>query len=1285
MQRKIKPFFRHGERSFFQRSIGMDQPFFHSNPVQRKLTIGQPNDKYEKEADAMADQVVQRLTMPEVLTKKETTVQAKPLASAITPLVQAKCAHCEREEKLQQKEDDEMVQESPLEIQRKPIFESNAAIPPDDEYILQRKCAECEQEEKLQKKSDSIDSLTESPSVEGSLASSKGSGSYIPTTTLKRMENSFGADFSNVRLHTDSRAIQMNNDLHAQAFTHGSDIYFNEGKFNVSSKEGSRLLAHELTHVVQQNSLLRKRVQKSDAVGPSPKSLPTIDPSTIPTSWTKANLPLSNGKDVFIYRGVANDAAAKVASGVLAETDAAAGGVVSRLVDAAHDAVFNYYERPPVLVGPKAGGVVRIRVPSSLWDELVKTNNISERSYPGFSRALNSSEIRINSVEAIRLINGLTKDIIPPDSYYDYRPGAVRPSTPKPTPEAPVVTVPRELPPTEFKVQAEFRVLNNSKIPGSNHTVIEIEAVLGEGLDALNKTATNNNAAAIPKRMLIRIVLSPEGTLIASESATGEANPLVQFLAKRAIETAPKTTGVSPWVKGIGWAGLILFVGLTYYRYQKASDDQKPKVLAQAAGGFAGGMVGGYIVCNLVLGIETLGWSLLICGFLAGIPGAIAGEAIADVVYDEATIDDDEIREWASKSSLDQIRILPFLEKVKMIFSLMKGWVSEDDIIAIEKICLSINSRSEIDAIGEIVEPQLINLSSIGQRTRVRVALVRRIQRKAINDQSSDIFKKESDVMDSRHIEGDKEKTLTNRTQKYETNSFKESNKSFLAPGPGKQQSSRQIQLKLDDKHDLTATSLSGDPILEKTFDNEAIVGKFSNSKGSHVRKIQEALLQLGITLSDFGADEKFGSETEKGVKEFQQKANMSPTEWDGIVGRKTIGLLDRSLRNNRISSDTDLAEDDFAVKDEKKDEACKGKETDQTCPDPNADVNTAADEAIKMIDKVLTEQLPPVKNENADYPVIFDRIFRNNDTRELSLKVAEVKAIFEQVKDFVGKLKTDKKLTRCGTDCDGGCRSGSPAYHTPTKEGGHVITFCPGFGKDKERVLIVIHESHHAAIPGSSDKAYAETRLFDKLDHTKALLNAASFHVYAAWVDTPGSQPIGQEIKDTNLINDNTQKENVNMSLAFLQQWFRLVPFDTSQTVQGAQEAREKGRYTKNNPRVFMELVFSKWFGLTKPPGVPTAEDIKKLRAIDERVSTMDKAFKVPFVILETKDQSFWTEGPGSDIALNANVLTLDSEHMIISLLQELVHATPNISAETEPLYVGTVNDMRNLRGLDP
>jgi len=506
----------------------------------------------------------------------------------------------------------------------------------------------------------------------------------------------------------------------------------------------------------------------------------------------------------------------------------------------------------------------------------------------------------------------------------------------------------------------------------------------------------------------------------------------------------------------------------------------------------------------------------------------------------------------------------------------------------------------------------------------------------------------------------------------------------------------KSIQRQPGDKHDLTATSLSGDPILEKTFDNEAIIGKFSNSKGEHVRRVQEALLQLGIGVGESGADSKYGNDTEKAVKDFQLKADMSKPEQDGIVGRKTLGLLDRSVRNDAVSKDTDIAEDDLKVKDPKKkakDKSCEGQPTEKSCDDPKTPpfrttIVASAQKAIEMIDKVLREQLPPKKTKETDYPDIFSRIFRNNDSRDISAKVDEVKKIYETVKDFLGRLKKENDLVRCGTLCDGGCRSGSEAYHTKTRVGKDIITICPNFEQRKNNKAIIFHEAHHAAIPGSSDKAYKDTRLFEKLDHIKALLNADSFTVYAAWVDVPGSLPIGPPIKDTNLIDDKTQKANVDLALAFMQQWFRLATFDLSETVTGAQEVKQQGKYTEkqNNTGVFMEFVFSKWFGLTSPPAVPTEKDIETLQAIDDRVGTMDKAIlKLAFVIRETKDQSSWAKGPGQDITLNQNVLKLDSIHMVIALLQELVHATPNISADSEALYVGTVNDMRNFRKLDP
>ncbi len=66
------------------------------------------------------------------------------------------------------------------------------------------------------------------------------------------MESRFGAEFGNVNIHTGAQATMLSQSINAQAFTHGSDIYFNQGKYNPESSGGKHLLAHELTHVVQQ-------------------------------------------------------------------------------------------------------------------------------------------------------------------------------------------------------------------------------------------------------------------------------------------------------------------------------------------------------------------------------------------------------------------------------------------------------------------------------------------------------------------------------------------------------------------------------------------------------------------------------------------------------------------------------------------------------------------------------------------------------------------------------------------------------------------------------------------------------------------------------------------------------------------------------------------------------------------------------------------------------------------------------------------------------------------------
>src|SRR3954469_14599967 len=115
------------ERPFFPRSNV-------NRAIQRRVTVGPANDPYEREADAMAGTVVQKLGKGNVGEQGNGLSVQKKTNGSVTSgvLVQNKCATCEQEEKLQKKEDAEGAAES---LQRKPIFESNAEPPEDDKHV----------------------------------------------------------------------------------------------------------------------------------------------------------------------------------------------------------------------------------------------------------------------------------------------------------------------------------------------------------------------------------------------------------------------------------------------------------------------------------------------------------------------------------------------------------------------------------------------------------------------------------------------------------------------------------------------------------------------------------------------------------------------------------------------------------------------------------------------------------------------------------------------------------------------------------------------------------------------------------------------------------------------------------------------------------------------------------------------------------------------------------------------------------------------------------------------
>jgi Domain of unknown function (DUF4157) len=91
------------------------------------------------------------------------------------------------------------------------------------------------------------------PEVDSSIQRARGGGRALDGTTRERMESAFGADFGGVRIHTGAEADRLNRAVSARAFTTGSDVFFRHGEYRPGSSAGHELLAHELTHVVQQN------------------------------------------------------------------------------------------------------------------------------------------------------------------------------------------------------------------------------------------------------------------------------------------------------------------------------------------------------------------------------------------------------------------------------------------------------------------------------------------------------------------------------------------------------------------------------------------------------------------------------------------------------------------------------------------------------------------------------------------------------------------------------------------------------------------------------------------------------------------------------------------------------------------------------------------------------------------------------------------------------------------------------------------------------------------------
>jgi hypothetical protein len=102
-------------------------------------------------------------------------------------------------------------------------------------------------------------------SVQGQIQAARGGGKPLDEGVRRQMERGFGADFSGVRVHTGQQADTLNRSLNARAFTTGKDIFFGKGEYQPKTFGGKKLLAHELTHTVQQSGVGLQRAPLDDS------------------------------------------------------------------------------------------------------------------------------------------------------------------------------------------------------------------------------------------------------------------------------------------------------------------------------------------------------------------------------------------------------------------------------------------------------------------------------------------------------------------------------------------------------------------------------------------------------------------------------------------------------------------------------------------------------------------------------------------------------------------------------------------------------------------------------------------------------------------------------------------------------------------------------------------------------------------------------------------------------------------------------------------------------------
>jgi|GEM_PF-2890048 len=209
--------------------------------LQKKLTVGSANDRYEQEADQLAEQIMREPDQDDVqmegANKINDTKHAFSNPPKVTPLVQ-------RQTNL----DEDAREEDAVGASKKSSSLNLISL---EQELEEEKESEFENNA-VQAKSRGETRAGLSTETASQILSLKGGGSPLEPMTRNFMEARFGEDFSRVRVHTGSKPALLANNVNAKAFTLGSDLIFGSGEYKPGTKNGRKLLAHELVHVIQQ-------------------------------------------------------------------------------------------------------------------------------------------------------------------------------------------------------------------------------------------------------------------------------------------------------------------------------------------------------------------------------------------------------------------------------------------------------------------------------------------------------------------------------------------------------------------------------------------------------------------------------------------------------------------------------------------------------------------------------------------------------------------------------------------------------------------------------------------------------------------------------------------------------------------------------------------------------------------------------------------------------------------------------------------------------------------------